>query len=270
VTSCAWTGVQTRKTYDWYVRVTDGGGNSVTTSPWRFTTKTKFAVNTAPTANGQLATVPGDVPAALTLTGSDADGDPLTYQITSQPLGGMVKDFDPNDGSVTYLPARGYRGPDRIIFVAHDGITNSPPATLNLIITAPQDSNANGLPDEWEAAYGITDPNADHDHDGHNNLAEYRANTNPTNADSALRILAMEFQPGGDLDLTWASVGGTRYRVQYTDGDADHGPGGLVDILRSIDEEMDTAPYGEESTQSFTHTTVPASGARYYRVRLVP
>jgi hypothetical protein len=73
--------------------------------------------------------------------------------------------------------------------------------------------------------------------------------------------------PNGDVDVTWTSVGGTRYRVQYTDA---LGTGSLVDIFRSVDQEMDTGPYGEESTQSYTDTAAPASGTRYYRIRTVP
>lgn len=267
VTSCSWGGLQAHKTYDWYVQVRDGSGNLISTDPWRFTTKTKFATNTRPVANGQLVTVPDDAPTALTLQASDADGDPLTFQITGQPLGGLITDFDPVTGQVTYLPARGYQGPDRIIFVANDGMTNSAPATANLIVAAPPDSNGNGLPDAWETAYGVTDPDADDDGDGRSNYEEYRANTNPTNAASVLRLLEVVQHPNGDVDITWSSLGGTRYRVQYTDA---LGTGSMVDLLRTVSEEMDTGPYGEESTQTFTDTTLPAGGARYYRIRLVP
>ena len=86
----------------------------------------------------------------------------------------------------------------------------------------------------------------------------------------ALRILSVENVYTGDIDLVWSSVGGTRYRVQYSDGDAGGGPAGpFVDILRFLNDEMDSATYGEASLQSFSDTA-PASGARYYRIRLVP
>jgi hypothetical protein len=270
MTSCVWTGVQARKSYDWHVKVADGSGNSVTSAEWQFATLTKFTPNSAPVASNQLVMVSGDAPVALTLRAPDPDGDPVTFQITSEPLNGLITDFNPDTGTLTYLPARGYRGPDRVSFVASDGITNSLPASMNLILVAPADANSNGLPDAWEALYGVTDPNADEDGDDSNNLAEYRANTNPTNAASTLRILLVESVYTGDIDLVWSSVGGTRYRVQYSDGDAGGGPSGLfVDIPRFLYEEMDPAPYGEASLQNFTDMA-PASGARFYRVRVVP
>ena len=78
-----------------------------------------------------------------------------------------------------------------------------------------------------------------------------------------------------NISISWTSVGGTRYRVQYADGDSNGGlNGGFKDIPRFIQEEMDAAPYGEASTQTYTdtfvQTGVPAARARYYRVQVVP
>ena len=41
------------------------------------------------------------------------------------------------------------------------------------------DNNNDGLPDEWEARYGITDPNGDDDGDGISNAVEYQLGTSP-------------------------------------------------------------------------------------------
>jgi len=270
LTSCVWTGLQAKKAYDWYVKVADADGNSVMSSPWQFATLAKFAPNSAPVASNQLMTVSGDAPVSLTLRAPDPDGDPVTCRISSEPLNGSIVDFDPDAGTLTYLPARGYRGPDRVSFAASDGITNSLVASVNLILVAPPDVNGNGLPDAWDTLYGVTDANADDDGDGSDNSAEYRANTNPTNAASRLRILGVESVYTGDIDLVWASVGGTRYRVQYSDGDTGGGPAGAyLDIPRFLYDEMDPAPYGEASLQNFTDMA-PASAVRFYRIRLIP
>lgn len=147
---------------------------------------------------------------------------------------------------------------------------------MNLNIVAPADTNANGLPDAWEACYGVSDPNADPDGDGQTNLQEFRANTNPTNVASVFRLLGTSIATNGHCVLTWSSTGGTRYRVQFSNGDSGGGilPGAFTDLVRPITDEMDANPAGVPSTQSFTDDFtqtggLPPHGARYYRVRVV-
>ncbi len=231
--------------------------------------------NSAPSASSEFVALTGDAPAQLTLHASDPDGEPLTFQIQSAPLEGLITDFNSTNGSVGYLPARGFRGADQLTFVANDRITNSPMATLNLTVGSPPDTNANGLPDAWEALYGISQPGADADGDGQSNFAEYRANTNPTNAASVLKVIDASWRTNGQFGLTWASVGGTRYRVQYADGTANGGLMGVFsDIPRPLVSEMDPSPFGQSATQTFTDPSTqsgnPLVSARYYRIKVVP
>ena len=44
--------------------------------------------------------------------------------------------------------------------------------------------NRNGIPDQWEALYGVSDRDPDPDHDGLTNQQEFNAGTDPLNADS--------------------------------------------------------------------------------------
>jgi autotransporter-associated beta strand protein len=118
----------------------------------------------------------------------------------------------------------------------------------------------------WMAANGITDSNADTDGDGQSNLAEYIAHTNPTNATSVLRVTDVKQQANGQIGITWSSVGGTRYRVQSSDGLK----GDFVDIVRDPASETDVAPSGQASTQSFTDNLAPTNGIRFYRIKVVP
>jgi hypothetical protein len=268
VASLVWPGRQANTAYDWYVTVTDAQGAATTGPVWRFVT----APNAAPVASNQLLTVTGDAPTNLTLTAYDPNDDALTFQTHSLPTHGLNLNFVPTAGTLTYVPARGFRGFDRFTYSATDGSLTSAIVTLNLNVLAPADTNANGLADAWEAAYGVTDPEADADGDGQNNRAEYLANTNPTNADSALRLTGLRRDTNGLVTLFWDAVGGTRYRVQFRDGDP-HGV--FTDLARPVGVELDSAPYGTPSHQSFaddfTWTGGPATnGSRYYRVRLVP
>ncbi len=146
---------------------------------------------------------------------------------------------------------------------------------MNLNVVAPLDTNANGLPDGWEAAYGVTNASADDDGDGRTNLQEYFSGTNPTNPASVFRILSAHLQPNGRCALTWSSIGGTRYRVQFRNGTTNSGvTGAFTDVVRPLTNEMDLAPYGAASTQSFTDDSAltggpPPGGARYYRLKIV-
>jgi hypothetical protein len=261
--SFTWSGAQPSKTYEWYAVVTDSFGNSFRTSPRMFST----AANNPPVASNLTVNVVGDQPSQVQMVGFDSNGNALTYKTNTFPLRGLIANLNVTNGTIVYTPARGYRGLDHFTYSVNDGFVDSNIATFNLNVTAPTDTNADGLPDAWAAQYGITDPNGDADSDGQSNLAEYFANTNPTNGNSALRIVNTVSQPDGHFVLTWSSVGGTRYRVQYSD---DLSNGTFSDVLRSVGAEMDASAYGVASTQSFTDTISNTNRARFYRVKVTP
>jgi hypothetical protein len=255
------------------VAVTDSSDTPVASSVWRFTTT---ATNTPPVLTNRSLTIVGDGPTDLALLATDVNSDPLTYQVTAVPTRGLMLDFDPALGTLTYLPAHGFRGFDRITHRAYDGLAFSPAATLNLNVIAPPDTDGNGLPDAWEAAFGLSDPDDDADGDGQSNRQEFLANTNPTNAASALRIVTAVRQADGHFTLTWDSVGGVRYRVQYSNAGTPAGvAGAFTDVVRSLANEMDSGPPGTAATQSFTDDFTqtggpPPNGTRYYRIKVAP
>src|SRR4030095_12522760 len=79
------------------------------------------------------------------------------------------------------------------------------------------DTDLNGLPDWWEQTFlgqltGV-DPNADPDHDGASNLAEFLAGTTPTNATSALRLAVARAPGTNGFVVRWPSVAGKSYRL---------------------------------------------------------
>lgn len=269
--SIVWPGLQKNTAYEWYVHVTDTSNNTTTSPVWHFST----APNSPPITSNQVMTVIGDAPTNLMLTAFDANGDDLTFQTNSWPLHGLNSNFDANNGAITYLPARGFRGQDRFTYQATDGSATSANVTLNMNIVSPPDTNTNELPDAWETTYGITDPNADDDGDGQTNLEEYFANTNPTNAASVLHISQANRNGIGHVTLVWPSVGGTRYRVQYSDAGTNGSFNGVFnDIVRPVNLEMDSATYGAPSTQTFVDDFTLTGGgatnrARYYRIKIV-
>jgi hypothetical protein len=92
--------------------------------------------NHPPVANGQSVTVNANTPTAITLTGSDPDGDPLTFSIQSQPTHGLLSGSPPN---VTYSPQANYTGPDAFTFTVNDGQAGSAPATVDIQVQVPSD-----------------------------------------------------------------------------------------------------------------------------------
>lgn len=123
------------------------------------------------------------------------------------------------------------------------------------------DTDGNGLPDWWEQTYfGTltgTNPNADPDHDGASNLAEWLAGTNPTNAASALRLLPPLVTTSNSVILRWQSVAGKSYRLER----ATNLLTGFNGVVRS--NIVATPPLNSEPD----NTALPGK-ARYYRLRL--
>jgi VCBS repeat-containing protein len=95
------------------------------------------AVNTAPVADAQAVTTAEDTPVAVTLTGSDLDGDTLTYSVTGGPTNGTLSGTAPN---LTYTPNANYNGADSFTFVVNDGTVDSAAATVSITVTPVNDA----------------------------------------------------------------------------------------------------------------------------------
>ena len=110
--------------------VNDGTTNSVPAT----VSLTVRPLNNAPVANNQSVTLDEGTSAAIVLTGSDADGDPLTFVIVTGPTNGVITGFDPNTGALTYTPNTNFHETDSFTFLVNDGKTNSAPATVNITV----------------------------------------------------------------------------------------------------------------------------------------
>jgi hypothetical protein len=95
------------------------------------------AANNPPTANPQSVTMAEDSALAVTLTGSDPNGDPLTFSVTVAPAHGALSGTAPN---LTYTPAANYNGADSFQFVVNDGKVNSTAATVSITVTPVNDA----------------------------------------------------------------------------------------------------------------------------------
>jgi len=80
-----------------------------------------------PTANGDSLTAVEDKTLPIVLTGSDPDGDPLTYHIVKAPIHGSLSGTAPN---VIYTPDPNFSWLDSFTFKVNDGKADSVPATV--------------------------------------------------------------------------------------------------------------------------------------------
>ena len=93
--------------------------------------------NVPPAAAGQSVSTDEDTPISLTLTGTDADGDELTFAIADQPSGGTVF---LNGGTAFYSPTGNFSGADSFTFTAGNGVSISAVATVSIAVALVNDS----------------------------------------------------------------------------------------------------------------------------------
>ncbi|HVA55609.1 MAG TPA: glycohydrolase toxin TNT-related protein [Gammaproteobacteria bacterium] len=78
-----------------------------------------------------------------TLSGSDSDGDPITFAIDGQPIAGTVTITDPSTGAFTYTPNNGFTGTDNFTFSVSDGNSSSAATETITVLTPNQVPVAN-------------------------------------------------------------------------------------------------------------------------------
>ena len=90
--------------------------------------------NGAPVANPSLHSTANNADIPITLTGYDADGDKLSFQLVGLPLHGTLSGTEPN---IVYMPSGGYVGRDTFTFTANDGALSSNTATVIVDVVSP-------------------------------------------------------------------------------------------------------------------------------------
>jgi uncharacterized repeat protein (TIGR01451 family) len=133
----------------------------------------------------------------------------------------------------------------------------------SIVVTVPADFDADGLPDLWELANGLSPTNAadaaiDLDGDNFTAAQEYLAGTGPADARNFLGIVSVNLV-GADGVIEFSSVTGRVYDVELTDG--------WPPVLWTA---VATNVPGTGANVLVTNLGVGTTTNRVYRVRLRP
>lgn len=131
------------------VIVSDGRGGTTTsivtvdvTKTGTGTTPDPVEPNQPPTSSDQSVTTPKNTPVTGKVSGSDANGDSLTYAKRSDPRHGTVT-VNP-DGTWTYVPDQDYTGQDSFTVTISDGRGGVETVTVTVNVTKSGEGGAGG------------------------------------------------------------------------------------------------------------------------------
>ena len=127
------------------VRVRDNGGianGGENTSTAQSFTITVNEGNAAPVADDQNTSTNEDTVLTIVLTGSDTNGDSLTFVIETGPTNGSLGTITPisdTSAEVSYTPDPDFNGVDSFTFIVNDGGEDSVPATVSISVAPVND-----------------------------------------------------------------------------------------------------------------------------------
>lgn len=124
------------KDFDFSDRFTFKVNDGTTDSNDAIVSITITPIDDPPTAIDDNVTTQEETPVFITLSGSDPDGDQLTYSIVEGPSHGSLSGTEPN---MTYTPEANFSGQDSLTFKVNDGVKDSVYATISINVTSVND-----------------------------------------------------------------------------------------------------------------------------------
>lgn len=162
-------------------------------------------VNDRPVADGQVVSAVEDTAKSFTLTGSDVDGDALTYRITQMPTHGTLTGTAPN---LTYTPQANYNSFDAVKFVVNDGVVDSAEATVTIMVDSVNDAPTLTAVTDFTGVQEDTDLTVPY--------ADLAAHANEADIDTANLSFRIESISNGTIKINGAAASvGALVRYQF-------------------------------------------------------
>ncbi|WP_346321109.1 Ig-like domain-containing protein, partial [Chitinophaga sp. YIM B06452] len=223
--------------------ISDGNGGSATV----IVNITVSPVNDAPTGTGDAKTTNEDTPVNGTVTGTDTDGDHLTFTKASDPSNGAV--VVNVDGTYIYTPDTDYQGSDDFTITISDGNGGSAAVTVNITVSPVNDAPA-GTGDtqttneETPVSGRVTGTDADGDRLTFTKAADPANGTATANADGTYTYTPNANYQGSD-----------NFTITISDGNS-----GITTVTVNITvSPVNDAPTGTGDTRT-TNEDTPVSG----------
>lgn len=202
-------------------------------------------INDNPTADSQIINVQEDTAKVIGLTGSDIDGDSLTYVIISQPTQGTLSGTGNN---VTYTPNSNYKGADSFTFKVNDGQADSAPVIMYLMVTADNQTPVSGnqavvTPEETNLPITLTGT------DGDGDVLTYMIVSQPTHGTLSGTGPTFNYLPSKDY------IGNDSFTFKVYDG-VNYSPDYTVSISVTLIEDVPTATGANLTTVEDTALSV--------------
>ena len=225
--------------------------------------------NAAPVADALTLSTSEDTDAAATLSGSDADADPLTYIIVSNPGKGTLIGTAPN---LTYRPNANANGSDSFTYKVSDGIVSSATVTASITITPVVDApiaNSSSVTTNEDSNVAIALSASDPD----GSALTYTLLSSPAKGSLSGTPPNLTFTPGANAN------GSDSFTFKVNDGSSDSGIATVGITITPVNDApvanaqsvttLEDTPLGisvsasdvEGSTLSYSVVTAPGKGS---------